>query len=264
MEVKGKNYLNKMAYKSIKINLRDNNYSVKVTPNGVKLKSYLDSKMKFTDEIQKFSEDEQIYEIVNRFLIYSKIDCITEDYYKDNDNHFKYKYIKVSGEYRNLFLQLKNNDISKKILSNVTKKYNFDRDNYIYKLLNDEDNLNIIIRNNTNKIAYNLNEYGSLYIDLNKVDKLDQKFLETLIEYDLENNNCMYNKLVYFRKKFFDEESCRYYHQNYEICFNINNHRYCIQGVNNCEIVDNILTKYINKDFYNSDNYQLKLDLRRK
>ncbi|MDO4963407.1 MAG: hypothetical protein Q4E75_04850 [bacterium] len=258
MELKGKGYLNKNAYKNIRVNLCDNNYSVIVSSNGVKLENYLNYSEKFTDQIKELSDEEQIYEIVNRFLMYSKINNVTEAsyYYKDK---FR-RYVKVSGEYRNLFLQLKNSEISKKIISNIIKKYNFDRDNFVYDILDREDIVIIKIGNATSKMSYLLNGTSFLNINLNSVNKLDQKFLETLLENELENNNYMYNKISYYRKKD-DSNTSKPLYQDYEIHFNINNHRYSILGFNNCKIVNEVLKKYNNKDFYNFDSYQLKLDM---
>lgn len=255
MEVKGKSYLNKNLYKSIMINLsKDGVYSVNVTSNGEKLSDYLSSKDKFTNQIDLLSDEEQILEIVNHFLRNAKINKIDDDYY------LRKKYIRVLGKYRNLFLQLKDNEISKKIISNIILKYNFDRANFVYDLLNSKDNIFVHIMDNERKISHEMSEYDTLYINLNNINNFDQEFLEEFISDELKNNNYMYSNICYFKRNRYDNNNKSSY-ENYEIDFNINNHKYCIRGFNACKIVNNILKKYNNKDFYNEDSYQLKLDI---
>ena len=189
MKINGLKHLNSNWYNYIMIrNLNSDEIKVNVK-NDDNIKTIKNNNT-FYDSIKDLTDKEKTNEIIRYYLRNNKIHCINGNAQLDNyDGYF----IVIEGS-RNLYLQLKEDTIDKKIIKEIKEKYIKDRYEYLFG--NYFKKIDFSFRENES--SYYLDNYRNdneevLNIHLNAKNKdllnYEKKFFNNYIEYLFDNTD---------------------------------------------------------------------------
>lgn len=176
MKINGQKYLSSNSYNQIVIKLVNGEYIINISGKDAHFKTIKLSN-DFIDTIRFLDDDNKVLEIVNHFLRNNLITGL------NSEHIYRYQHFNmVNGNDRTLMLQIKNNEIGKKIVNNINQKYLLDRACYPFQ------DGNYMITTSDKECYYKDHFLCFKKNKFNQISEEDMKFLRMFLLSKIDNN----------------------------------------------------------------------------
>lgn len=196
MRINGKKYLSNNSYHRIVIKIVNDEYVINISGKDDNFKT-INLSNDFIDTVKFLDDDHKVLEIVNHFLRNNLVTGLSYAEYYRNDKHFNV----VNGGDRVLMLQIKNNEIGKKVVDNINQKYLLDRARYPFK------DGSYMIATSDKKCCY---QDHFIYLKRNKDKQVSKEDMEFLKAFLLSKIDINYKTILYYKDKIINNNKSQF------------------------------------------------------